>query len=268
MTDENQTRRHAAMFQAAAEKYGFPQPTVDELADEARGAAYFRALVAHVHKHDWSAAHELRVGRPQAEWTPADVESFDRFLLGKTRPAHELDPGVHVFQGVDLGDQFPVTEACLRELAHDSLEHLMDMRRRGPEKPLPILAVVLLTTGQAKLVMPPSDDRIAMLKTLARTQPVFGFALTFDCWKHHVERATADAPPKAGKVDAIVQHVMTRELRVVRQRTYRLEGARRKRVVFDDPPPPDMDPRDPTGPTLDDPYAEIFVTVPPVRGPQ
>jgi hypothetical protein len=78
-------------------------------------------------------------------------------------------------------------------------------------------------------------------------------------------RSRANLPPvvAASKVDVIVQHIMTRDLRLTKRRPYRVEGGR---TVFDDPPPRDLDGRV-EGPNFDDPYAEIFVTVPPAPGP-
>ncbi len=271
---EHDFRRHAAMIMAAAIKYNFRQPTDPTPAGV---AAYVRDLIAHVNSRDWAAAHELRIGKPQAEWTPDDANGFARLLKGKTRTDHELDPGVHRFQGFDFGDGFPVTEACLRELANDSLTDLMDMRRKDATKELPILAVVLLTTGGARLLLPGSNDRIGLLKHLARTEPVFGFALTFDSWMHELTVADTekDLSPtswqtdqrrigKATKRDALVQHIITRDLRLIRRRTYGFEGTR---AVFDEPAPPDIDVRV-QGPTVDDPYAELFVTVPRSGVPQ
>jgi hypothetical protein len=240
-------RRQAALLQAAAKKYEFPAPTTADLANP---EAYERALIAHVHKRDYAAAHELRIGKVQADWTPAEVDGFERLLRGMPRAAHELDPGVHAFHGLDFGDGFPVTVACLTELASDTLQALVAMRRESPTKQLPIFAVVLLTTGQARLLTPSSDARIAVLKALARTQPVFGFALTFDAFMHQFI-----AGSQARKVDTIVQHLITRDLRLIKRRPYRLDSAR---AVFDEPPPEDLDGRV-EGPDLDDPYAEIFV---------
>jgi len=116
---------------------------------------------------------------------------------------------------------------------------------------------VLLTTGEARLILPSSDDRIAVVKALARTQPVFGFAITFDAWAHQITVGL-----RAQKVDNLVQHVITRDLRLIKRRPYRVADGR---AVFDDPPPADLDGRG-EGPHLDDPYAEIFVTVPPSTG--
>ena len=65
--DDDEKRRAAALFAAAAKTYGFRDPTRDEVGHEAGAVAYVRALIAHVHKHDWAAAHELRLLKSQAE---------------------------------------------------------------------------------------------------------------------------------------------------------------------------------------------------------
>ena len=72
-------------------------------------------------------------------------------------------------------------------------------------------------------------------------------------WMHQITKGS-----HARKIDAITQHLMTRELRLIKRRPYHVEGSH---VVFDDPPPEDLDGRV-EGPHIEDPYAEIFVTVP------
>jgi hypothetical protein len=48
---------------------------------------YLEALIVHVENRDMAAAHELRVGRPQKDWTPDDVASFRDRMLRTHRPA-------------------------------------------------------------------------------------------------------------------------------------------------------------------------------------
>lgn len=55
----------------AAERYQFRLPLRRETA-----AAYRVALLDHVERRDVAAAHELRIGKPQAEWAPDDVQDY------------------------------------------------------------------------------------------------------------------------------------------------------------------------------------------------
>jgi len=245
------TREH--ILRAALAKYPFRDPYAHEDAE-----SYLAALVRHLTKHDWALAHELRIGKAQADWTPAEVDEFERRMKALPRSSHELTPGVHAFPALESGSS-PVTDAALLDLAGERLAALMAMRQDDPEKNLPIVATVLLMSGKVLTALTGSDDRIAILKVLARETPVFGFVLVFDAFIHQVEKGT-----RATKRDALVEHIGTRDLRLVRSRPYRLEG---RRAVFDVPPPPDIDGRDHARYDIEDPYAEIFVSVPVTDGP-
>jgi len=240
----DEVRRRAALFAAAARKYAFRDPTVTEDAP-----TYVTALIAHVQKHDYAAAHELRVGRTQAEWTTDDVAGFDRFLRRqRVTDPEAFSPGLHAFAIAESGP-YPVTEAELLDVATRGLAALVEMRTQTPTRSLPIFANVLLTDGRLLSTTVGTDDRIAVLKLLAQRYPVFGYVLAFDAFIHGVN--TKDST--ATKRDAITVHVGTRELRRVKVRSYALDGG----AVVWDPPKPDLDFRD-ASVRAEDPYAGIF----------
>jgi hypothetical protein len=67
------------MIEDAIARYHFPMPADGD---------YLQALIAHVEARNFAAAHELRVGRRQAEWTAADRAAFEdriRALPGQHR---------------------------------------------------------------------------------------------------------------------------------------------------------------------------------------
>lgn len=248
------THQHARLVANAIVTYGFRLPTEGD--DQ---GAYLRALIQHVAQHDYAAAHELRVGKPQAEWTPADVTSFEASMR-RRQPKTEFaaDETPPVIQGLAISG-FAVTEASLLDLARTGLETMMQRRRDHPHDNLPIFVSVLLEHGEWLTTPATSDDRIAVIKHLARSLPVFGFFVVFDAFIHQIT-----VNQSAGKVDAILGQLGTRDRRLLLRRPYHLVGGV---AVFDDPPPADVDVRaDPF--RADDPYAEIFVSTPPVRRPQ
>lgn len=222
-------------------------------------AAYAAAVIAHVHSRDYAAAHELRLNKPQADWTPADVDGFVAHLTGLPGARDTFTPGdFQMLPGLTIG-QFPVTEAAVMEIAGKGLEAMMEMRRADPTRELAIIGSVLLMNGDLLTLPLPRGDRIAWLKHLARTEPVFGFVLAADVFIHAIS-----VDKVATKRDALLVHLGTRDLRVMKRRPYQVVNGR---VEFEHPPPPDVDVRDPTV-TVNDPYASIFVSVPPSRTPQ
>lgn len=251
---------------------GVTKPGDDPIADAAvtygfrrRGpfeppGVYRDAVIAHVETRDYAAAHELRVGRPQAAWTASDVESFHERLSHWNPTSDEFSPGLHTVDIME-GDRRPVTDASLLALAESQLDVLIALRRRkhytGPDGSVPILSSVLLDDGRVLQAHVSSGDRIAIVKALARMHPVFGFCVVFDAWMH-----TITASGAAVKRDAFVANVGTRDLRVAKRRPYRVVAGR---AEFDNPPPPDINLREEGA---QDPYAEIFVTVATSRTPQ
>jgi len=243
---------------AAAEKYEFRRRGPFE-----PPGAYRDAVIAHVESRDYSAAHELRVGRPQAQWTAADVAAFkERMVTGWERPtSDEFRPGLHTFTTID-GDRRPATDASLLALADKALDAVMAMRRKkrhdSPDGSVPIMSTVLFDDGRVlHALAADGQDRIAIVKAMARTAPVFGFCVVFDAWMHQITDSGA-----AVKRDVFVAQVGTREWRVMKRRPYRVVAGR---AEFDNPPPPDIDVREHS---TQDPYAAIFVTVPASRTPQ
>jgi hypothetical protein len=234
--------------------YGFrpPGPIEDE-------AAYLAALIEFVMERDFAAAHELRCGRPQAEWTGADVTAFEASVNARRRPPRQsFPPGLHLLPVLREQLDAPATAETLIELATRALARVMVLRQQKPTESMPIFVSVLLTTGALlSTVLFERGNRIATLKWFAQTEPVFGFFLISDAFMHSVVPGTS-----AGKKDCIIEHIGTRDLRLMKHRTYRVEGPR---VIFDDPPPADIDFRNTAG-RFEDPYAEIFVSVPASTG--
>jgi hypothetical protein len=230
--------------------------------DRESEADWLAAFIAHVRNRDMSAAYELQLNRPQADWTPADVDAFRTDMMsGWHGPREDLAPGFQAFPMLRDPGPFPTTDDGLRALAAKGREALCQMRREAPTKELAIMASVLLLTGDVLTTIVSRADRLAVLKMLARTQPVYGYLLAFDAFVHGI---TEDAAGKrATKTDAILVQAGSRTARFTLVRPYRLEthgvGVR---VVFGEGHEIDAD-------TLRggvDPYAGIFVSVPPSAG--
>lgn len=226
-------------------------------------AAYLDALIRHVHDRDFAAAHELRVGRAQADWTPEDAAQFRTRLERIPYSAHELSPGMHAFQVVHEPGPYATDEPSLLTLADRGLDHLADLRTKAPERSLPILASVILMTGEVLTTLVGRDERIAVIKLMARSHPVFGYFVVFDGFVHTISDPRT-GEERAQKRDALLAQIGTREMRVMKVRTYTVTA---NGVTFD-APRPDVDMRalDP-GTRYEDPYASIFVTVPTPTGP-
>lgn len=244
---------HDEILTAALTQYPFRTRRATEHRD-----AYLAAVVDHLRSYDWGLSEEVRIGKRQADWTGAEVTAFEQRLLSKRQTSQEFSPGVHHIIGEEDPGPYPVTENYLLEMASIVLDALTEQRRQHPMAPLPIVARVLLTDGRVLTAFPAGDERIAILKAFARRAPVFGYVLVFDAFMHLITSGTS-----ATKVDCLMQHIGTRELRLVKRRPYRLAG---RRVVFDAAPPPDLDSRAPDSWQMEDPYAEIFVSVPPSHG--
>jgi hypothetical protein len=238
------------MIAAAARQYQFRRQLKKESA-----AAYRHALIAHVESHDFAMAHELRLGKPQPEWTVEEVIAFKHRILElpRTRQDHEwLMPAGTPVIATPPGTE-DVTEAHLRELAEFGLQDIIGRRRRNPTWEVPIVVSVLLMTGSSLITTTQRGDRFALLKFLARNGPVFGFFLVADMFLHKI------GDTKAEKQEGIILHVGTRDMRLVRVATYARTPTG---IVF--AAPFDMDMR--SGNVIDDPYADIFVSVPPPTG--
>jgi hypothetical protein len=243
----------ADLVAAALRQYEFRGPRPDE-----QPTQYLAALIDHVETRDYAAAHELRVGKPQAEWSPAEVEDFRARMLASPGPLRQFDdergPAVHAYVMATFTGRFPVSDAEVRKHATLGVESMLAMRRERPTHNLAIFANVLLLTGEIKTLTVGRRDRIALLKQLARDLPVYGFWLVADMFIH----AIGDG--RANKRDAIIAQVGTRTMRLMLVRPYAVVDGFGVRVD----PPMDVEPEQMTH--GEDPYAEIFVSVPAPKG--
>lgn len=237
------------LIAAAARQYQFRRQLKRETA-----AAYRLALIDHVEVHDFAMAHELRLGKRQPDWTTEEVTAFKNRLLElpRTRQDHEWRAPAGPILTTPPGSE-AVTEAHLREGAEFAFQDTIGRRRQSPTWEAPIIVSVLLTTGSSLITTTQRGDRFALLKFLARNGPVFGYFLVADMFLHRLSEGRAE------KQEGIVLHAGTRGMRLMRVATYTRtpDG-----IVFADPFDMDMH----SGDIIDDPYAEIFVTVPPPTG--
>jgi hypothetical protein len=218
---------------------------------------YLRKLIQFVAHRDYAAAHELRVGKRQADWTSEEAHDFRQRLSGPRDPkAH--DPRVP-FACVMLDDPgpYPVHDANLLRFARDAMDFCVRFRNEAPTKDFRIMASVLLTTGKVLHGMPERSDRIRLIKYLAQTQPVYGWWVAGDVWVHGLNVNTVTGKETADKTDAFIVHVGSRTLRRVFTRRYRVEASG---VIWRD-----LEDVEPDGMT-DDPYAELLVSVPEPEG--
>jgi hypothetical protein len=239
------TPEHRALMVRALATYPFRERGIFEGERQ-----YMAALIAHVADRDLAMAHELRVGRRQAEWTPDDVAQFRELMLATHRPPREtLGPRTSLMV-MDAGYTDP-TDDALDALAEAGLVAYVERKTEAPTDTPPIMATVLLATGQVLITQADRGDRVAILKTVARELPVFGFFLCCDVFIHEIP--VAGEPGTGQKREALVLHLGTRERRVMMVRPYQVIAGR---AVFADPPPPNIDKRDPG--TVVDPYATVF----------
>lgn len=219
---------------------------------------YVDAVVAFLETRDWAAAFEVRLGKAQTEWTADDVRAFEDHV---TRPRHRPDittPIAKLF--VEVGT-VPTTMVALVEIARAGFDLLARKLPPGPDG-LPVYAHVITLDGRVAVTTVSANERIAVLKTAAQQLPLYGFVLVFDAFVHSVDRVGGTAT----KQDALLAHVGTREDRHVLTRRYTVAG---RTVRFE--PESDVDLRAAAvgGPeSFRDPYAEVFVSVPPVTRPQ
>jgi hypothetical protein len=219
--------------------------------------AYRHALIEHVEARDFAAAHELRIGRAQADWTPEDVAAFHARITSLPGARREFDPDRPFALRVMMDPgPYATTDESLLALARRVVDLHCDKRVAQPREELPIVAGVLMQSGEVAYTFVDRGERIAVLRALARTQPVYGFLLAFDAFVHMIDTATK----RATKRDAILCQVGTREMRRTLQRIYRVED---DRAIFD-PTSPDIEGSDLRNGV--DPYADIFVSVPPPTG--
>jgi hypothetical protein len=212
-------------------------------------AAYRVALIDHVEARDFTMAHELRTGKPAAEWTPVEIAQLKDRVLQVPRARQEFAAGavpdavrfVATLPGTD-----PVSEESVRQLAEAGLAALIERRIAEPLWTLPIMMSVLLKNGSLMTTATTErGDRVALLKHIARNAPVFGFFIGADMILHTI------GDTEANRTEGIIMHIGTRETRIVRVATYRrtVEG-----IIFAEPY--DIDKTE-SG-TIEDPYSHIF----------
>ena len=239
--------RHAEMLAAAVVRFEFREPTAGESLD-----GYIGRLITHVAERDLAAAHELRVGKPQAEWDNEDVTAFHKRMTRPRRAGFD-DPAVpFACLGFDHGERLPVTDESLLLLADKALAFAVDFRTKDATKDLYILATVLLTTGDVFTATPDRDDRFRVIRHLAQTKPVYGYVVMSDAYIHSILHEPGK-PQTATKQDALMVHVGSRSMRQVIVQPYRISGSQ---AVFEerrDVPPGEM---------TEDPYAGLLVSVP------
>jgi hypothetical protein len=225
------------------------------------GAQQYReAAIVFLESRDWAAAHEVRLDKPQADWTPAEAQAFaDRLNSFHTRPRDERPAGA-VF--VEVG-QVPCTIEGIREVAAAGLDELAKRRRAHPAGELPIFAHILRLDGMVGLTTVSGHERLRVLRTAARTVPLYGYALVFDAYLHAIADV-GGASTHATKREALLAHVGTRDDRLILQRPYTVVG---RRVTFQPEHVIDVRASNPDW-HIHDPYAELFVSVPAPARPQ
>lgn len=217
---------------------------------------YLEALIDYAASRDNSAAHELRTGRRQADWTPEDLDTFVAAQMAAPSPPSEFQAGrVVSLRMVESHDLHEVSIRNLLRLADAGLHTAMALCRQrtaSVDAIVQIMATVLLTSGRV-VIAPVAErgDRVAVLRLLAQNLPVFGYFLVFDGILHDVNRLTQTST----KQETLIAQIGTRDLRVMKRRPYDVvEG----RPVFRDPPPEDIVQQLGEWVITEDPYAAIF----------
>jgi len=240
----------------ALRRYPFRGINPDETID-----AYVNAVIDHVDRHDLACGFEIRLGREQAAWTPDDVQRFQAWMLTTARPSPTAaPPGVPFDVGaLQSGGRWPVTDAAMSTLLDELMTTLLELRSATPQGRIPAIIAVLLLDGEMVFMSVSLRDRIAVLKHLAQRGPVYGYAFAGDAFVHEIRERQ-----QAARTACILGHLGTRTTRIVRRFPYRfVEGT----GIVREPIPPDLDPRSTeAGAGSEDPYAEIFVSVPTPTG--
>jgi hypothetical protein len=241
----------------ALRRYPFRARRANETATEYRGA-----VIRYLESRDFATAHEVRLDKPQAEWSSADAHSFREHLMRKPRATHDLDESVIGFPLIE--DREPLmlaSDDTLLTMAQRAVRFCETFRTQNPTKEFRIMVTFLLTTGERLHALPNRDDRILAIKALCRQYPVYGFVLAADIFIHLMDIHPVTREETATKSDAFVVHVGSRTLRRVFTQKYRIE---RDRAVFE---PVTELPADPKAVMeMDDPYADVFVSVPLTHG--
>lgn len=236
------------LVMAAFDKYGFraPQPGEDP-------AAYREAFITYIEQRDFAMAYELRVGRAQADWTADDVKAFRERIEAVPR-----GPGrdVHMIpmMGSNAGEWAP-TDESMHVILDELLNMFRDWRLADPREVLFPHIAVLLMDGQLLTAPVERGERKGALRMLTRHGPCYGWAVVADAYMHLITDNN-----QAKKQDVILGHMGTRTTRIIKNLLYQYVNGR---PVFRDEPQL-WDLRDlPPGETIEDPYADLLVSVPP-----
>lgn len=216
---------------------------------------YLSAMCDHIEQHDFAAAHEIRLGKLQADWTPEEVDAFRVRISSLPRAKQEVGPHEAIpWLAASVLADIPATEASLVVLADAALEDFKERRTRDPFESFPIVLHLLLVDGRFMAGFCNRGDRVAITRWAVQHLPVFGFFVIADAWMHGIGNT------RAIKFSALVVNVGTRDLARAMIRPYEIVGGRTKWLDV----PPDIDKRGPD--MIDDPYAGVFVSVPPSEG--
>jgi hypothetical protein len=164
-------------------------------------------------------------------------------------------------------DRKPATDESLLELATRAVGFCTDFRLKAPTQDFAPMITGLLMDGQILHALPGRDDRIRAIKLLGRQYPLYGFVLVADVFVHAFERHPVTGVEHATKQDAFIVHVGSRSLRRVLTLPYRVEAGGlfgRERVATFEPVRDILS--EPNLRGFDDPYADVFVSVPMPEG--
>lgn len=215
------TPEHINIIINAAKKFEFREPEAEE--DPMK---YVLDLYRHVTKRDLAAAHEIRVGRLQLDWTPEDIEMFKTFILKMKTPSDQLKSGITSFMGFDAAEHYEANDNGLMLLAKNEMDKFVEFRKEKPHAVPPVVIHILQTDGSIFSGFTSPEDRVAVVKYLAQVRPVIGYVVLIDTFRHTVDTENNTTT----KLDVLIGHVGSRTLRRTLHRAYTIEA---DRVVFD-----------------------------------
>ena len=240
----------SALVVQAAAKWKFRPQAAFESDD-----AYRAALSAFLESRDWAAAHEVRLDRIQAEWTGPETDDFyNRIVTRKAPPSMEFAEGLHAFAIAELPSVGSPTWDGLLALAEAGLTAVRDRRQKNPTAEIPVFLSVVLDDGRSMHTATDPGRRLAFIKAMIRKYAVFGYVVIIDAFIHAINTDTGTAT----KRDAFLVHIGTRTERQMWHLPYRVED---RRVIFE--PRVEFDRSFMRDTATLDPYAELFVSVPP-----
>jgi hypothetical protein len=240
----------------AARRYNFRARKPSET-----GAEYRSALIRHVQQRDYAGAHELRLNKRQGDWTSDEARGFREHLQALPRSAHNVDDHLLAFPVLTDDGTYPVTDEQLLTMATRAVGFCVNFRLKDPMKDFAPMVSVLLTDGRVLHALPGRENRIRAIKLLSRQYPVYGYVVAADVFIHKLDRNPVTNVEHASKQDAFVVHVGSRTLRRIFMQAYRVESGR---AIFEPIREPSAEMKD--GDHIDDPYADVFVSVPMPEG--